>query len=39
MTEVALKMHLLVLMREVLGQVQTSGSRLQPGQGGTAIFN
>lgn len=39
MAEVALKMHLLALMREVLGQGQTSGSRLQPGQGGTATFN
>ena len=39
MAEVALKTHLLALMREVLGQVQTSGSRLQPGQGGTAIFD
>jgi hypothetical protein len=39
MAEVALKTHLLALMREALGQVQTSGSQLQPGQGGTATYD
>jgi hypothetical protein len=39
MADVELKIHLLALARETLGQTQVEGSQLQPGRGGTATYN